>query len=174
MNLRDRIEVVRADITALDVDAIVNAANSGLRGGGGVDGAIHRAAGPELLQACRTLGGCPTGEVRVTPGFRLKAKHVIHAVGPVWHGGNAGEPALLAGAYREALLAAEQLGARDVAFPAISTGVCGYPLESATTIAVETVASFLRDHTKPERVIFCCFNEAAETAYHGALAAIGA
>ena len=173
MNLRERIEVVRADITALDVDAIVNAANSGLHGGGGVDGAIHRAAGPELLQACRTLGGCPTGEVRVTPGYRLKAKHVIHAVGPVWHGGNAGEPELLASAYRAALLAAEQLGAHDVAFPAISTGVYGYPLEAATTIAVETVAAFLRVHAKPARVIFCCFNEAAETAYRCALVTFG-
>ncbi len=174
MNLRERIEIVRADITAIDVDAIVNAANSGLRGGGGVDGAIHRAAGPELLHACRTLGGCPTGEVRVTPGFGLRAKHVIHAVGPVWHGGNAGEPALLASAYRAALLAAAELCAHDVAFPAISTGVYGYPLESATTISVKTVASFLYDHATPARVIFCCFNEAVETTYHGAVATIGA
>jgi O-acetyl-ADP-ribose deacetylase (regulator of RNase III) len=172
MNLRERIEVVRGDITTLDVDAIVNAANSGLRGGGGVDGAIHRAAGPELLQACRALGGCPTGEVRVTPGFRLKAKHVIHAVGPIWHGGDSGEPALLENSYRNALVAAEQLGAHDVAFPAISTGVYGYPLDAATTIAVETAVSFLRDHTMPTRVTFCCFSEAAETAYHGALATV--
>ena len=172
MNPRERIDVVRGDITELDVDAIVNAANSGLRGGGGVDGAIHRAAGPELLQACRAIGACPTGEVRVTPGFRLKATHVIHAVGPVWNGGNKGEPALLASAYRAALLAAEELGARDVAFPAISTGVYGYPLDSATTIAVETVAAFLRDHATPARVIFCCFNEAAETAYQRAVATI--
>jgi O-acetyl-ADP-ribose deacetylase (regulator of RNase III) len=174
MNPRERIDVVRGDITALDVDAIVNAANSGLRGGGGVDGAIHRAAGPELLQACRAIGGCPTGEVRVTPGFRLKAMHVIHAVGPIWNGGNSTEPALLASAYRAALLAAEELGARDVAFPAISTGVYGYPLDAATTIAVETVAAFLRDHATPGRVIFCCFNEAAESAYRRAIAAISA
>jgi len=174
MNLRERIEVVRADITALDVDAIVNAANSGLRGGGGVDGAIHRASGPDLLQACRALGGCPTGEVRVTPGFRLKAKHVIHAVGPIWHGGDSGEPELLASAYRAALVAAEELGAHDIAFPAISTGVYGYPLDAATTVAVETVAAFLRDHATPERVIFCCFNEAAETAYRRVLVAVGA
>jgi O-acetyl-ADP-ribose deacetylase (regulator of RNase III) len=168
--MRERIEVVRGDITALDVDAIVNAANSGLRGGGGVDGAIHRAAGSELLQACRALGGCPTGAVRVTPGFRLKAKHVIHAVGPVWHGGDAGEPALLASAYREALEAAELLGARTVAFPAISTGVYGYPLDAATEIAVGTLTAFLREHPMPQRVIFCCFNDDAERAYRRALA----
>jgi O-acetyl-ADP-ribose deacetylase len=172
MSARDRIDVVRGDITALGADAIVNAANSALRGGGGVDGAIHRAAGPELLQACRALGGCPTGEVRVTPGFRLKAKHVIHAVGPIWHGGGSGEPELLVSAYREALLAAENLGARDVAFPAISTGVYGYPLEAATMIAVKTVTAFLRDHAMPERVIFCCFSEAAESTYRRALHAI--
>ena len=172
MSARDRIDVVHGDITALDVDAIVNAANSGLRGGGGVDGAIHRAAGPELLQACRALGGCPTGDVRVTPGFRLKAKHVIHAVGPIWHGSNSGEPALLASAYHAALLAAEDLGARDVAFPAISTGVYGYPLEAATTIAVQTVTAFVRDHETPAHVIFCCFSEAAESAYRRAMAAV--
>jgi O-acetyl-ADP-ribose deacetylase len=173
MSMRERVDVVRGDITTLDVDAIVNAANSGLRGGGGVDGAIHRAAGPELLQACRALDGCPTGEVRVTPGFRLKAKHVIHAVGPIWHGGHAGEPALLASAYREALLAAEGLGARDVAFPAISAGVYGYPLDAATEIAVATVVAFLREHVTPARVIFCCFSEAAESTYRAALRAIG-
>lgn len=169
--LRERIAVVRGDITALDVDAIVNAANSGLRGGGGVDGAIHRAAGPELLAACRAIGGCPTGEARVTPGFRLKARHVIHAVGPVWQGGRAGEPELLASAYRESLLAAETIGARDVAFPAISTGVYGYPLQPATEIAVNTVCAFLREHALPERVIFCCFSDDAESAYRKALAA---
>jgi O-acetyl-ADP-ribose deacetylase (regulator of RNase III) len=168
----DRIDVVRGDITALDVDAIVNAANSALRGGG-VDGAIHRAAGPELLEACSAIGGCPTGEVRVTPGFRLKAKHVIHAVGPVWHGGDDGEPELLASAYRQALDAAEKLAARSVAFPAISTGVYGYPLDAATVIAVATVCAFLREHAVPERVIFCCFSEPAEAAYRRALSNLG-
>jgi O-acetyl-ADP-ribose deacetylase (regulator of RNase III) len=165
-----RIGVVRDDITSLAVDAIVNAANSGLLGGGGVDGAIHRAAGPELLAACRDLGGCPTGEVRVTSGFRLPAKHVIHAVGPVWSGGGHDEPELLASAYRNALLAAERLGARVVAFPAISTGVYGYPIEAATEIAVDTVAAFLGEHALPERVIFCCFNDSAEAAYKKKLA----
>jgi O-acetyl-ADP-ribose deacetylase (regulator of RNase III) len=174
MPFADRIGVVRGDITALDVNAIVNAANSGLRGGGGVDGAIHSAAGPELLKACRAIGGCPTGEVRVTPGFRLKAKHVIHAVGPVWHGGQEGEPELLASAYREALGAAEKLAARSVAFPAISTGVYNYPLDAATAIAVATVREFLREHAVPERVIFCCFNEPAEAAYRRALSNRGA
>lgn len=170
MRVDERIAVVRGDITELDVDAIVNAANSGLRGGGGVDGAIHSAAGPELLQACQAIGGCPTGEVRVTPGFRLKAKHVIHAVGPVWQGGRNGEPELLASAYRAALEAAERLRARTSAFPAISTGVYGYPLEAATMIAVETVRAFLHEHLTPERVIFCCFSERAEAAYRRALA----
>jgi O-acetyl-ADP-ribose deacetylase (regulator of RNase III) len=170
MRVDERIDVVRGDITELDVDAMVNAANSGLRGGGGVDGAIHRAAGPELLQACRAIGGCPTGEVRVTPGFRLKAKHVIHAVGPVWHGGHGGEPESLASAYRAALQAAKGLGAHSVAFAAISTGVYGYPLEAATAIAVATVRTFLSEHAAPERVIFCCFNEGTEAAYRSALA----
>ena len=165
MLFEERLRVVRGDITALDVDAIVNAANSGLRGGGGVDGAIHRAAGPELLDACRLIGGCPTGEVRVTPGFRLKAKDVIHAVGPIWQGGNHGEPALLASAYREAMRAAEVLGARDVAFPAISTGVYGYPLEAATEIAIATVSDFLRDHDTPQCVVFCCFDARTEAVY---------
>jgi len=169
MPTSDRIEVVRGDITALDVDAIVNAANTGLLGGGGVDGAIHRAAGPELLAACREIGGCPTGEVRVTPGFRLKAGHVIHAVGPIWHGGRVGEPELLASVYREALRATEQIAARSVAFPAISTGVYGYPLEAATRIAVATVRDFLNAHALPERVIFCCFNDRADAAYRRAL-----
>jgi O-acetyl-ADP-ribose deacetylase (regulator of RNase III) len=170
MQVRDRIEVVRADITTLDVDAVVNAANSGLRGGGGVDGAIHRAAGPELIAACRAIGGCPTGEVRVTPGFRLKAKHVIHAVGPVWQGGHSGEPELLASAYREALRAAAELGASSIAFPAISTGIYGYPFDAATSIAVSTTQGFLETHTLPERVIFCCFDARAETAYRNAVA----
>ncbi|HTD35971.1 MAG TPA: O-acetyl-ADP-ribose deacetylase [Candidatus Limnocylindrales bacterium] len=156
---------MRGDITELDVDAIVNAANSGLRGGGGVDGAIHRAAGPELLDACRAIGRCPTGAVRVTPGFGLKAKHVIHAVGPIWRGGDHGEPELLASAYRESMRAAEELGSRDVAFPAISTGVYGYPLEAATEIAIATVSDFLREHATPQRVLFCCFDARTQAVY---------
>lgn len=160
-----RIAIVRGDITTLDVDAIVNAANSGLRGGGGVDGAIHRAAGAQLDDACAAIGGCSTGEARVTPGFRLPARHVIHAVGPVWHGGDHGEPALLASAYCESLRAAEQLGVREIAFPAISTGIYGYPLDAATVIAMQTVREFLGEHEFPERVIFCCFDARTEAAY---------
>jgi O-acetyl-ADP-ribose deacetylase (regulator of RNase III) len=166
----ERIALVRGDITALAVDAIVNAANTALAGGGGVDGAIHRAAGPELLAASRALAPCPTGEARVTPGFRLAAKHVIHTVGPVWHGGHVGEPALLASAYRASLLAAQGVGARSVAFPAISTGVYGYPLADATRIAVDTVRGFLAEHALPQQVIFCCFSVQAEAAYREALA----
>jgi O-acetyl-ADP-ribose deacetylase (regulator of RNase III) len=170
MRESERITVVRGDITTLDVDAIVNAANSALAGGGGVDGAIHRAAGPELVRASRALAPCPAGECRVTPGFDLRARYVIHAVGPRWRGGDAGEPEQLASAYRSSLEAARELGVRSVAFPAISTGIYGYPHEDATAIAIETVRAFVAAQPLPERVVFCCFAERTEEAYRRALA----
>jgi O-acetyl-ADP-ribose deacetylase len=155
----------RVDITTLAVDAIVNAANESLAPGGGVCGAIHSAAGPELAAACARIGHCPTGEARMTPGFRLRARYVIHAVGPVWRGGDSGEPALLAGAYRSSLLLANAHGLRGVAFPAISTGIFGYPLAAATEVAVATVREVLAAGSSVHEVIFACFNEAAREAY---------
>jgi O-acetyl-ADP-ribose deacetylase (regulator of RNase III) len=170
--MRERMVVERGDITQLAVDAIVNAANSSLLGGGGVDGAIHRAAGPELMAECRTLGGCPTGEARITRGYRLPARWVIHTVGPVWRGGGHGEDDALALCYRNSLALAAQRGARTVAFPAISTGIYGFPLERATTIAVRETLVFLSDHPEIEQVMFVCFGERAQQVYEAEVARI--
>jgi O-acetyl-ADP-ribose deacetylase (regulator of RNase III) len=167
--LGGRIEVVQGDITRLAVDAIVNAANTSLLGGGGVDGAIHRAAGPELLAECRTLGGARTGEARLTKGYRLPARFVVHAVGPVWHGGTGGEDEALASCYRTALRLAAENGLRTIAFPAISTGVYRFPLERATRIAVAEVRRALAVATSLERVIFCCFSDADRAVYEQVL-----
>ena len=153
------LSACQGDITKLQVDAIVNAANQTLLGGGGVDGAIHRAAGPQLLEACRKLGGCPTGEARITPGFHLPARFVIHTVGPVWHGGNRNEAALLADCYRESLALAGTHRLHSIAFPAISTGAYGFPIEQAAKIAVDSVRDALQNAAAIERVIFCCFSQ---------------
>ncbi len=163
--LGGRVEIVQGDITTLEVDAIVNAANESLLGGGGVDGAIHRRAGPELLEACRPLGGCPTGDARITPGFRLPAKRVIHAVGPVWRGGTYGEDEQLASCYRRSLEVARRNGVRTIVFPAISTGAFGFPLERATRIALREVERELEGPPPIDKVVFCCFTCADRETY---------
>jgi O-acetyl-ADP-ribose deacetylase (regulator of RNase III) len=168
-----RMSLVQGDIVALDVDAIVNAANSALQGGGGVDGAIHRAAGPGLVFDARQLAPCPTGEARITAGYRLTARHVIHTVGPVWRGGTAGEPELLARCYRSSLALAAERELDSVAFPAISTGVYGYPIEAACEIAVREVADWLDANDWPAEVIFCMHSSASREVMAAAFAALG-
>jgi O-acetyl-ADP-ribose deacetylase (regulator of RNase III) len=168
-----RMTVVQGDITRQEVDAIVNAANEALRGGGGVDGAIHRAAGPELLEECIRIGGCPTGEARITKGYRLPARYVIHTVGPVWHGGDRGEPEKLAACYRSTLRLALENGARTVAFPGISTGVYGYPLEAATRVAMTTVRECLDEMPEIEEVRFVTFGDQATRTAQWLLAELG-
>ncbi|MBN1344909.1 MAG: O-acetyl-ADP-ribose deacetylase [Phycisphaerae bacterium] len=168
----DRMALVRADITAQKVDAIVNAANSSLLGGGGVDGAIHRAAGPRLLAECEKIGGCPTGQARITKGYDLPAKHVIHTVGPVYRGGDKGEPELLTACYRNSLQLAVDNGIQTIAFPAISCGVYGYPIEKAARIALETTAGFLTDHPEILQVRFVLFGQADHEVYADTLATL--
>ena len=164
----DRIVILETDITTLDVDAIVNTANSSLLGGGGVDGAIHRAAGPGLLAECRTLSGCPTGQAKITKGYRLKARHVILTVGPVWHGGGRNEAALLESCYRESLVLAEAHGINTIAFPAISCGVYGYPIPAAAKIAIDTTAAFLTTNSSVSQVLFACFGQRILEAFQAA------
>lgn len=167
--MNSRIEIIQGDITKQSVDAIVNAANTSLLGGGGVDGAIHRAAGPELLAECRTLHGCRTGEAKITRGYRLPAKFVIHTPGPVWHGGGQNEDALLASCYRSCLTLAAEHGLRTVDFPSISTGVYRFPLDRAAGIAIGTIAAFLREHPEIERVRMVCFDAKTRGFYEAAL-----
>ena len=168
-----KLEIITDDITEQDVDAIVNAANCSLLGGGGVDGAIHRAAGPELLAECRTLHGCETGKAKITKGYRLKARYVIHTPGPVWHGGGHGEEALLASCYRSCMALAAENGCKTVDFPSISTGVYHFPLEKASKIAVDTITACLEEYPAIERVRMVCFNQHTQRFYQAALEARG-
>ena len=170
----ERLQTVLGDITKQSVDAIVNAANCSLLGGGGVDGAIHRAAGPELLAECRMLHGCETGKAKITKGYRLPAKHVIHTPGPVWHGGNKGEAELLASCYRSCLTLASENGCKTVDFPSISTGVYHFPLDKASAIASKTIKEYLDAHPEIERVRMVCFDERTKAAYDSAIAALEA
>ena len=175
MTMPDRISIVQGDITRMDVDAIVNAANNSLLGGGGVDGAIHRAAGPQLLEETRTLGGCPTGEARITGGYNLPAKWVIHTVGPIWKGGDNGEDELLASAYRNSLKLADERGVRTIAFPSISTGAYGFPVARAARIALREISDFLEAEPQSvEQVILVAFGERTYRAYTEALEEIDA
>ena len=173
--MKGRLEVLLGDIVSLDVDAIVNAANSSLLGGGGVDGAIHRAAGPALLEECRRLharGGCETGDAKITGGYNLKARHIIHTVGPVWRGGQADEPDLLASCYRRCLEIASEREAQSIAFPSISTGVYGYPKAEAAHVAIRTVAEFAAHAPEPARIVFCCFDREAQALHMQAIDAL--